>query len=537
MICHGFKGGIGTASRTTERGYVVGVLVQANHGRRERLRVNGRPVEADDIPTPAETGGAGSIIGIAATDAPLLPHQCRRLAQRIGLGVARMGGGGEQTSGDLFLAFSTGNTRAADRRARRAAGAGQRRLDARGRVHHRALRRGDRRDRRRDPRRPAPRRDDDRLRRRSSPTRFLRTACETRVRLQRHARPRRRCRRGVRRGRGDGLRPHRDLGFPRALPRAVGDARRRRIGDAHSRDRPVGDEPALAAPGGHRRRRGERRRPRARAASTSGSAPAARAPGTSATAPRRSRSWRRTSTRCAGSWRTATPSGKAGRRGSSGRSAGSRSFSRRTARSRFASPAGSRTASSPVSASRPRSSTAVSSTSPKARARPAAIRTTCRSGSRASGSPEVGPEDATWAATAFALHFARSGVEGKFVPDEHRDAVVELGRAYDLISHGAVTDAEKREYAELAERLGIADYLRSRFVFSGTPDEVEAQIRAAMDAGASRFDGAIDADLPEHRERIEQWAKLVLPRLRSRRLDGGDPGAEVPALPAPERDT
>jgi D-aminopeptidase len=110
MICHGFKGGIGTASRTTERGYVVGVLVQANHGRRERLRVNGRPVEAADIPTPAETGGAGSIIGIAATDAPLLPHQCRRLAQRIGLGVARMGGGGEQTSGDLFLAFSTGNT-------------------------------------------------------------------------------------------------------------------------------------------------------------------------------------------------------------------------------------------------------------------------------------------------------------------------------------------------------------------------------------------------------------------------------------------
>jgi 5,10-methylenetetrahydromethanopterin reductase len=128
--------------------------------------------------------------------------------------------------------------------------------------------------------------------------------------------------------------------------------------------------------------------------------------------------------------------------------------------------------------------------------------------------PGVAPAEATWAATAFALHFARSGVEGKFVPDEHRDAVVELGRAYDLISHGAVTDAEKRRYAELAERLGIAEYLRRRFVFSGTPDEVEAQIRAAMNAGASRFDGAIDADLPEHRERIEQWAELVLPRFR-----------------------
>jgi D-aminopeptidase len=110
MICHGFKGGIGTASRATEHGHTVGVLVQANHGRRSRLRVNGQTVEADDIPLPGTDEGAGSIIGIAATDAPLLPHQCRRLAQRIGLGVARTGGAGEQTSGDLFLAFSTGNT-------------------------------------------------------------------------------------------------------------------------------------------------------------------------------------------------------------------------------------------------------------------------------------------------------------------------------------------------------------------------------------------------------------------------------------------
>jgi D-aminopeptidase len=112
MICHGFKGGIGTASRPTEHGYTVGVLVQANHGRRSRLRIDGRPFVADDLPAPGEDqgAGAGSIIGIAATDAPLLPHQCRRLAQRIGLGVARMGGSGEQTSGDLFLAFSTGNT-------------------------------------------------------------------------------------------------------------------------------------------------------------------------------------------------------------------------------------------------------------------------------------------------------------------------------------------------------------------------------------------------------------------------------------------
>jgi D-aminopeptidase len=110
MICHGFKGGIGSASRVTGQGYTVGVLVQANHGRRSRLRVNGVPFVADDLPLPGKDEGAGSIIGIAATDAPLLPHQCRRLAQRIGLGVARMGGTGEQSSGDLFLAFSTGNT-------------------------------------------------------------------------------------------------------------------------------------------------------------------------------------------------------------------------------------------------------------------------------------------------------------------------------------------------------------------------------------------------------------------------------------------
>jgi D-aminopeptidase len=89
--------------------------VQANHGRRERFAVNGVPVGRvfDDIPLPGPVGsgaaGAGSIIVIVATDAPLLPHQCARLAQRGGLGVARVGGVGEHTSGDLFLCFATGN--------------------------------------------------------------------------------------------------------------------------------------------------------------------------------------------------------------------------------------------------------------------------------------------------------------------------------------------------------------------------------------------------------------------------------------------
>jgi D-aminopeptidase len=120
MICHGFKGGIGTASRVTATAgseYTVGALVQANHGRRERLRINGVPVgerigpsqvPLPDLPTRYEPG-SGSIIVIIATDAPLLPHQCTRLAQRSALAVSRVGGTGEQYSGDLMLAFSTGN--------------------------------------------------------------------------------------------------------------------------------------------------------------------------------------------------------------------------------------------------------------------------------------------------------------------------------------------------------------------------------------------------------------------------------------------
>jgi D-aminopeptidase len=111
MMCHEFKAGIGTASRSVGP-YVVGVLVQANYGRRERFRVNGVAVGqlvGDLVPKPTTGTDTGSIIGIAATDAPLLSHQCDRLAQRIGLGVARMGGTAAHTSGDLFFAFATGN--------------------------------------------------------------------------------------------------------------------------------------------------------------------------------------------------------------------------------------------------------------------------------------------------------------------------------------------------------------------------------------------------------------------------------------------
>ena len=118
MICHEFKGGIGTSSRVLPEaagGFTIGVLVQANHGRRERLVVDGVPVgrriTADAVPVPGSPvlPGTGSIIVVVATDAPLLPLQCRRLAQRAGLGIARTGGVGENSSGDMFLAFATGN--------------------------------------------------------------------------------------------------------------------------------------------------------------------------------------------------------------------------------------------------------------------------------------------------------------------------------------------------------------------------------------------------------------------------------------------
>jgi D-aminopeptidase len=115
MICHGFKGGIGTASRVVEDGWMVGVLVQANHGRRWRLRVNGVPVGErvgpDVVPLP-ESGageGAGSIIVLIATDAPLVAGQCERVARRAAFGIARTGGMGERSSGDFALCFATGN--------------------------------------------------------------------------------------------------------------------------------------------------------------------------------------------------------------------------------------------------------------------------------------------------------------------------------------------------------------------------------------------------------------------------------------------
>jgi D-aminopeptidase len=132
MICNSFKGGIGTASRRlpAERGgYTVGVLVQCNYGSRGRLSIAGVPIGQeipdllpcyDSIPGTARPGSRrcadgdkGSIIIVIATDAPLLPHQLKRIAKRAALGVGRLGGTGGNTSGDIFVAFSTANPGAA----------------------------------------------------------------------------------------------------------------------------------------------------------------------------------------------------------------------------------------------------------------------------------------------------------------------------------------------------------------------------------------------------------------------------------------
>jgi L-aminopeptidase/D-esterase-like protein len=118
MIAHQFKGGIGTASRRLDQGgYTIGALVQANYGVRDTLRIAGAPVGreiADLLPGPRKQE-QGSIIVVLATDAPLLPHQLRRLAQRASLALGRMGSYASNSSGDIFIAFSTANPKVAYR--------------------------------------------------------------------------------------------------------------------------------------------------------------------------------------------------------------------------------------------------------------------------------------------------------------------------------------------------------------------------------------------------------------------------------------
>src|SRR6185436_938182 len=120
MVAHGFKGGTGTASRKVAGRYTLGVLVQANYGTREWLTIAGVPVgkEIADLQrvrgnTAPEGTRQGSIIVVVATDAPFLPHQLNRLARRVSMGIARVGGTAANGSGDIFIAFSTANPNSA----------------------------------------------------------------------------------------------------------------------------------------------------------------------------------------------------------------------------------------------------------------------------------------------------------------------------------------------------------------------------------------------------------------------------------------
>jgi len=122
MVCHSFKGGIGTASRVVtikNQDYTLGVLVQANYGDRKNLTIAGVPVgkEITDL-MPRDSyeknhEGDGSIIVVIATDAPLLAHQMKRLARRVPMGIGKVGGYGSDGSGDIFIAFSTANSNVA----------------------------------------------------------------------------------------------------------------------------------------------------------------------------------------------------------------------------------------------------------------------------------------------------------------------------------------------------------------------------------------------------------------------------------------
>jgi len=116
MICSEFKGGIGTSSRTLSPkygGYTVGVLVQCNYGQRDQLRIAGVPVGREIPGKPVWDDDVGSIIVVVATDAPLIPTQLKRMARRVSLGLGRDGSYSGNGSGDIFIAFSTDNPKAA----------------------------------------------------------------------------------------------------------------------------------------------------------------------------------------------------------------------------------------------------------------------------------------------------------------------------------------------------------------------------------------------------------------------------------------
>lgn len=122
-------------------------------------------------------------------------------------------------------------------------------------------------------------------------------------------------------------------------------------------------------------------------------------------------------------------------------------------------------------------------------------------------------EEALWHVASLAHHISRNGTAGKLIPESLRDGVVELGRAYDLVSHGAPSPQQRAEYRRVAWRSGVADYLIDRFTFAGDPADCARAVRDAVDAGARSFDCANDSPAGGLGYRPRRWAERVMPLL------------------------
>jgi 5,10-methylenetetrahydromethanopterin reductase len=126
---------------------------------------------------------------------------------------------------------------------------------------------------------------------------------------------------------------------------------------------------------------------------------------------------------------------------------------------------------------------------------------------------EAARREALWHVASLAHHVSRRGVAGKFVPERYAAGILELGARYDLATHGAPTRAQRDEYAALAHRLGVADYLVDRFTIAGTPAEAADRVRHLAAAGADRLDCANDSEPGHLLDRPRTWAASVVPLL------------------------
>lgn len=126
---------------------------------------------------------------------------------------------------------------------------------------------------------------------------------------------------------------------------------------------------------------------------------------------------------------------------------------------------------------------------------------------------EAARQAALWHVASLAHHISRSGVVGKFIPEEYAAGIIQLGESYDLLSHGAPGQERREQYSALARSEGIADYLTDRFTIAGTPEQCAAQVLRAAAAGAIRHDCANDSPAGSLGDRPNAWASQVMPLL------------------------